>query len=117
MPTKSAAAIIADMLEAADAVQEAIEGKSFADFQSARVARLAVQRAIEINSEAARRLPDDIIDRHPTIDWRGLKAIGNVLRHQYHNVSDKVVRDAVHLDLPPLVHVLKQEQQGGSGAI
>jgi uncharacterized protein with HEPN domain len=46
MSTKSAAAIIADMLEAADAVREAIEGKSFADFQRARLARLAVQRAI-----------------------------------------------------------------------
>jgi uncharacterized protein with HEPN domain len=60
-------------------------------------------------------LPDDVIDRHPTIDWRGLKAIGNVLRHQYHSVSDKVVWDAVHLDLPPLVDVLQHEQQHGSG--
>ena len=115
MSTKTAAAIIADMLETADAVREAIEGKSFADFQRARLARLAVQRAIEIISEAARRLPDDVIDRHPTIDWRGLKAIGNVLRHQYHSVSDKVVWDAVHLDLPPLVQVLLHEQQHGSG--
>ena len=66
MSTKFAAAIIADMLEAADAVQEAVAGESFADFEKARVARLAVQRAIEIISEAARRLPDDLIDRHPT---------------------------------------------------
>ena len=114
MTAKSAAVVVGDMLEAADAIQEAIDGKSFADFQNSRIARLAVQRAIEIIFEAARRLPDDLIDRHPTIDWRGLKAIGNVLRHQYHSVSDKVVWDAVHLDLPPLVHVLQRERQSGN---
>jgi uncharacterized protein with HEPN domain len=102
--------IIADMLEAADAIREAIEGKSFVEFQRARVSRLAVQRAIEIISEASRRLPDDLIQRHPTLDWRGLRTIGNVLRHQYYNISDKVVWDAVHLDLPPLLQVLETER-------
>jgi hypothetical protein len=56
-----------EMLEAIDAIREEISGKTFDDFERERLTRLAVQRALEIISEAARRLPDEILARHPQL--------------------------------------------------
>ena len=38
----------------------------------------------------------------PEIEWRAIAGIGNVLRHEYHTISDKVIWNAVQADLPPL---------------
>jgi uncharacterized protein with HEPN domain len=69
----------------------------------------AVQRALEIISEASRHLPDDLKARHPTMDWRGIAAIGNQLRHAYQRIDDKIIFDVVHL--PPLTAIIRAEIQ------
>jgi uncharacterized protein with HEPN domain len=38
----------------------------------------------------------------PNIPWAQITAIGNVLRHEYHRVSDKIVWNVVTEYLPPL---------------
>jgi uncharacterized protein with HEPN domain len=64
--------------------------------------RFIAQRAIEIISEATRRLPDELKATRPEIEWRSIAAIGNVLRHEYHAIADRVVWDVIQADLPPL---------------
>ena len=51
----------------------------------------AVTRALEIISEAARRLPDDFKAKNPTVDWPAVAAVGNVCRHEYEVVDDGLV--------------------------
>jgi len=48
-------------------------------------------RALEIISEASRRLPDDILGRHPEIDWVAVAAAGNVYRHEYDAVDEALI--------------------------
>ena len=38
----------------------------------------------------------------PEIRWSSIAGIGNVLRHEYHTVSNKVVWDVVQAELAPL---------------
>jgi uncharacterized protein with HEPN domain len=64
--------------------------------------KVLVQRAIEIISEASRRIPDEIKATRPEIEWRSIASIGNFLRHEYHTISDKVIWDVVQVDLPSL---------------
>jgi uncharacterized protein with HEPN domain len=40
--------------------------------------------------------------RHPEIVWRGVADFGNVLRHDYPKVSNRLVWEIVTDDLPPL---------------
>ncbi|HEY3621347.1 MAG TPA: HepT-like ribonuclease domain-containing protein [Roseiarcus sp.] len=61
-----------------------------------------VQRAIEIVSEAARRIPPELQARQPNIPWAQIMGIGNVLRHKYHRVSDTLIWNVVQEYLPPL---------------
>jgi uncharacterized protein with HEPN domain len=48
------------------------------------------------------RLKDEGERLCPGIDWKGLCGMGNVLRHGYHKVEDRIVWDAVKFDLPLL---------------
>ena len=52
--------VLADILEAIEGIQQATDGNSFADFQQDWLLRHAMQRAIEIISEASKHIPDHL---------------------------------------------------------
>ena len=47
-------------------------------FRADRKTVYAVVRALEIISEASRRLPEQLLERHPEIDWPAVAAAGNI---------------------------------------
>ena len=51
----------------------------------------AVTRAVEIISEATRRLPDELKARHSNLDRTAIAASGNVYRHEYETVDDALI--------------------------
>ena len=91
-----------DILETIERVQWKTRDKAFVEFVSDWELQFIVQRAIEIISEASRRIPDELKATRPEIEWRSIAGIGSVLRHEYHTISDKVIWDVVHADLPLL---------------
>ena len=54
-------------------------GKTFVDFENDWELKFIVQRAIEIISEASRRIPDELKATRPEIEWRSIASIGNFL--------------------------------------
>ena len=62
----------------------------------------AVERQMQIITEAAYRLGDEGENLCPGPDWKGLRGMGNILRHGYHRIDDRIVWDTVTDDLPPL---------------
>jgi uncharacterized protein with HEPN domain len=62
----------------------------------------AVVRNLEVIGEAAKRIPDDCRQLHPTIPWRSLAALRDVLIHQYEGVSLPEVWQVVEEHLPRL---------------
>jgi len=93
---------ICDILETIERVEAKEAGKSFAEFEADWEFRFIIQRAIEIISEATRRIPDELKATRPEIRWSSIAGIGNVLRHEYHTVSNKVVWDVAQAELAPL---------------
>jgi uncharacterized protein with HEPN domain len=76
------------------------------DFQAFKESRLhfyAVTRALEIISEASRRLPEEVRQKHPHLPWREIRDVGNFYRHQYDNVAESYVWNTVHQHLAPLL--------------
>ena len=63
----------------------------------------AVTRCLEIISEAARRLPQSLRNRHPELPWRAIMGAGNVYRHDYDNVAEEIVWRTVQNNLAPLL--------------
>ncbi|MGO9462326.1 MAG: DUF86 domain-containing protein [Rhodomicrobium sp.] len=109
--------VLRDIIDAIDLAIDVCSHMSFEQFCSSRVEKLAVQRTIEIISEAARHLPQAELERYPTIPWRQVKAMGNILRHEYHHLNDKIVWDVVRNELPDLMaKILKGNSHLRSGA-
>ena len=62
----------------------------------------AVERKLQIISEAAIRLGSDAETRCPGQPWRNIRGMGNWLRHQYDRIELPVIWKTVRDDLPPL---------------
>jgi uncharacterized protein with HEPN domain len=101
-----------DILENIDIAKGAVATHDLASFTADPVLRLAIERAIEIISEAARHIPTEVCDKHPNIPWRNIFAIGNKLRHEYHRVDPDIIWDVatVHLaDLRTAIQSIKAD--------
>ena len=99
---RQSAPVLQQILEAIVGIELATEGLGFAGFREDWVVRHAVQRAIEIISEASRRLPDTLTATEPGIPWPKVKGTGNILRHEYHKVQDEIIWEVVEKHLPAL---------------
>ena len=94
--------VLHDIIEAIDRVEEVTRGKTLPEFQSSWQLRWMVQRAIEIISEASRAIPKELAATQPAIPWHSVRAIGNVLRHEYEGLSDPIIWRVVTDELPKL---------------
>lgn len=95
-----------DIQGAIEGIVEATKNRSFAEFQADWILRHGVQRGIEIISEAARRLPPDVVKLYPETPWPKIRAVGNVLRHEYQSISDEIIWSVVVNNLPALSRVM-----------
>jgi len=55
----------------------------------------AVERGLEIISEATRHIPDDYKALAPEIPWPQIAAIGNLLRHEYQRADNSAIWNIV----------------------
>lgn len=62
----------------------------------------AVERKLQIISEAAIRLGSRAEERAPGPAWREIRGMGNWLRHQYERIELPVIWKTVIADLPVL---------------
>jgi uncharacterized protein with HEPN domain len=88
--------------EAITEVDRFAAGKTFEDLTTDNLLRRAIERSIEIISEASRRLPADMKARYPDIPWPAIAAIGNVLRHEYYTIELDVIWRIATQDIRPL---------------
>src|ERR1700731_3093434 len=80
-----------------------VDGLNYDGFHDNQLVFYAVTRALEIISEASRRLPDDMRARHPEIPWSEMAGAGNVYRHDYEDVRTRLIWGTVHSRLPALL--------------
>jgi uncharacterized protein with HEPN domain len=88
--------------EAIDLIGRYAGGRQRQDLDREPMLRQALERNLEIISEASRRLPAAMKARHPEVPWREIAAIGNILRHEYPAVNRDIVWRIVTQDIRPL---------------
>jgi uncharacterized protein with HEPN domain len=102
MPFRDPRRHLEDVLEAIDKIAEFIGGMDLDAYRRDEKTKAAVERKIQILTEAIIRLEDESPGAFPEIDQRGYRAMGNILRHSYHRVDDSIVWGTVKEDLPDL---------------
>lgn len=105
---------LAEIIEAIDRLHEVVGGASFDALEGDWQRQWLIERGLEIISEASRRLPESLKARYPEIPWRKVASIGNVLRHDYGNVSAPLLWKVVKEDLPVLAGVCREALTAGN---
>jgi uncharacterized protein with HEPN domain len=97
-----------DILDAIVGIRETVGDAGFETYVSHWSTRRAVERGVEIISEASRHVPDPAKARHPDVSWREIAGIGNVLRHDYHRIDDLILWRVVKQHLGPLEAAVRE---------
>jgi uncharacterized protein with HEPN domain len=100
--TRSVRLRLADIQESLQGIQSLVATASYAAFAGDWAMQRAVERGLEIISEASRHLPDDLKVMAPEIPWRQIAAIGNLLRHEYQRTDVRATWNIVEEHLPRL---------------
>jgi uncharacterized protein with HEPN domain len=82
-----------DVLRCIDLLDQMVSGKTIDHLAGDPILRLAIERAIEIISEAARHIPENVRAEFPDVPWRSIFSVGNVLRHEYDRLDTEVIWD------------------------
>jgi uncharacterized protein with HEPN domain len=90
------------ILDATANIRALLAEKSIDSVRIEPVTRAALERFIEIISEASRYIPPDLKAKHPEISWVDIANIGNRLRHGYDMVDERILWDVYAFDIDAL---------------
>jgi uncharacterized protein with HEPN domain len=65
-----------------EGLSAALHGVTFERYRESYTLRRVTERALQIISEAAGALPNELTARYPSTPWHAFIGIGNVLRHE-----------------------------------
>ncbi len=115
MPFRDEDDSLRDIANAIDMIERFTSGIDLEQFSQDPKTVAAVERKLQIISEAAIRLGDAIESRCPGAPWRDIRGMGNWLRHQYDRIELPVIWRTVEVDLPNLKaairHALKPPER------
>ena len=116
MPSRDPRQRLQDILVNGAATREFVADMDLSAFAADRKTLYAVVRALEIISEASRRLPEEMRKRHQEVDWQAVAAAGNIYRHEYDVGHAAIVWQTVFVELPALESAVRTElDQLGNG--
>jgi uncharacterized protein with HEPN domain len=117
MAFEDVASRLEDIVGAIDNVQQFVAGRSIEDYRTDTMFRLAIERCIEIISEASRHIPAQMKAEHDSVPWQNVADIGNVLRHGYQSVDPQILWEMATHHLTGLrtavEHMLIELDEGG----
>ncbi len=107
-PDERDAAYIWDMLDSAKTLYGFVTGVTFYNYTRDKKLQLAVERALEIIGEAARRVSEAYRQAHSEIPWQSIIAQRNVLAHEYGEIKDELIWKVATIRIPELFTLLEQ---------
>jgi uncharacterized protein with HEPN domain len=109
MASKPVSVRLHNIVDAIDHIREVTAPTTFAAFESDWQKQWLVERGMQIITEASIHLPDDMKQRWPEIPWKDIRGLGNILRHDYTDVSPEILWKIAHEDMPALEQACKAE--------
>jgi len=90
------------IIEAIEKVETYSADKSFDELKSNTMVKHAITWNIMIIGEASNKLTKEFCKDHPKTNWRGVTGMRNVLVHDYFQIDDEEIWNAIQKDIPIL---------------
>ena len=100
--SKDTLVYIRHMLDAIKAIEAYTKNMRHESFLKNKMAQDAVIRNLEIMGEAAKRVPKNLRDAYPAIEWKKIAGMRDILIHEYLGVDVEKVWLVVENRLPAL---------------
>ncbi|MCL4530845.1 MAG: DUF86 domain-containing protein [Chloroflexi bacterium] len=99
---------ISDILECIQRITTYTQDMTQNEFQADQKTIDAVLRNLEIIGEAARLIPEKITKQYPDIPWDEMRAMRNIVIHEYFGVNLNIIWHTTQVNLPSIVDSLKE---------
>jgi uncharacterized protein with HEPN domain len=96
-----------DIVNAAQEILSFTTGLDKTALAGDRRTQAAVLYEIVVIGEATKRLSTEFRSQYPTIPWRNIAGMRDIVAHQYDRVDPEVVWDVVHIEIPGLIAMLQ----------
>ncbi|MBX9775944.1 MAG: DUF86 domain-containing protein [Xanthobacteraceae bacterium] len=101
---------LSEILAEIEFLKAAAAGLTFEQYLKSGEKRRAVERSLEIISEATRGIPETDQALHPDIPWRRVQDLGNVIRHAYFGLAQERLWAIIQTQLDKLEQAVRQLQ-------
>jgi uncharacterized protein with HEPN domain len=107
LPSENAALRLEDILDNIGLIEDYIRGYSQQRFVVDRKTQDAVERCLLRISEAAKKLEGTVDVMIPDQPWSAIRAVGNVLRHDYDRIDPDIIWRTISNDLSSLKNAIE----------
>lgn len=97
-----------DILDSGGAILEFVNGITFEQFSNDRKTSSAVIREFEVIGEAIGKIPDELKQLRPDVEWQDIKDFRNLLIHEYFGIDLEIVWKIIQDDLPSLIDAIRE---------
>jgi len=97
-----------DILDSGSAILEFVKDLSFEEFYNDRKTYSAVIREFEVIGEAVGKIPEELKQKHPDVEWQDIKDFRNLLIHEYFGIDLEIVWKIIQDDLPTLMDAVRE---------
>lgn len=97
---RNSRAFIEEIVESISKIERYTEGLNFEKFQNNEMVIDAILRNLEVIGEAARRIPDEVRNKHKDIPWKRMIGLRNIVIHEYFGVDLSIIWKIATENLP-----------------
>jgi uncharacterized protein with HEPN domain len=108
MSERKSKLLLEDILDSAEKIITYTQSLTFGEFIQDSKTIDAVMRNFEIIGEAANRLPDELKDNNPEIDWHKIRGLRNRIVHAYFGINYHIIWSIIEDYLDEMITAIKR---------
>lgn len=93
---------IEHIIESIELIETYAQKKTYREFKNSTQLQDSIIRRLEIIGEAIKNIPKKVRQRYPSIPWKKVAGMRDILIHEYFGVDMRLTWEAVKKNLPEL---------------